>query len=69
MLAIVSLLVIVTPGTRIEPKDRIIAYGRSSRPAEIDCRCAGTRGDELHDQACRPAAEATDASTAGGGSS
>jgi len=38
--------------TRIEPKDRIIVYGRSSQLGEIDCRCAGDEGDLLHQQAC-----------------
>lgn len=44
--------------TRLQPKDRIIAYGRSGQLAEIDLRCAGDEGDLLHQQACRPTDEA-----------
>ena len=48
-----------THQTRIEPKDRIIAYGRSNQLTEIDCRCAGEEGDLLHRQASELAAQAT----------
>lgn len=48
-----------THQTRIEPKDRIIAYGRSNQLTEIDCRGAGEEGDLLHRQASELAAQAT----------